>query len=44
MRGVDYVQMPVHVYEAEQKMVQDELRYWKNIVLDFKEKLDEVEF
>lgn len=44
VRGVEHVQMPLYVYEAEQKMMRDELMYWKNIVLGFKAKLDEVEF
>lgn len=44
VRGVDHVQMPLYVYEAEKKSMRDELLYWKNIVAGFKADLDDVEF
>lgn len=44
VRGVQLVQMPLSVFEAEQKMLRDELNYWKSIVVSFKEKLEDVEF
>lgn len=44
VRGVEHVQMPLFVYEGEQKMMRDELKYWKNIVREFRDMLNDVDF
>lgn len=44
MKGVQYIQMSKHVYLAEQQMARDEISYWKNIVMGFKQQLEDVEF